>query len=53
MKLWRRILWLGAMSGLVAAMVLALSASRGETKGDASLVILGTASAQAELTPCG
>ena len=53
MKFWRRVLWLGAMSSLVAFFALALSASRGETQGEGTLVIMATASSQAELTPCG
>jgi hypothetical protein len=52
MKLWRKLLWLGALSGTLASFALVLSAS-GETEEEGTLTLMITASSQGELLPCG
>ena len=55
MKLWRKLLWLGALTGVSSALLLGLSTSKGETKkkNENGATIISTASLRGEVSPCG
>lgn len=55
MKLWRKMAWLAAMSGL--GMVVLLVGSTAKSQGQATnlnqVTIIGTSSLRGEVSPCG
>ncbi len=50
--LWRKLLWLGSLTVVVGALLLALPAARSESKARTA-TILATASNNGETSPCG
>ena len=53
MKLWRKVLWLGTLSGIATSLFLVLTSSTGETKDEKSATVMSTASLRGEVSPCG
>lgn len=53
MKLWRKLLWLGTLTGVSTAFLLGLYTSTGETKNEKGATIISTASLRGEVSPCG
>ena len=53
MKLWRKLLWLGALTGVSTVLLLGLSTSKGETKNESGATVISTASVKGEVSPCG
>jgi hypothetical protein len=52
MEHWRKLLGVGALGG-VALILLLVPARRGEGKGNNQPIIIATASANGEISPCG
>ena len=52
MRLWQKVLWLGVMGGVAVGLFLLLS-TPGESRGEASITIMATASVRGEISPCG
>ena len=53
MKLWRKLLWLGTLSGVATSLFLTLTSSPGETKNEKKATVMSTASLRGEVSPCG
>ena len=53
MKLWRKVLWVGTLSGISTSLLLVLTTSTGETKNEKSATVMSTASLRGEVSPCG
>ena len=53
MAFWRKLLWLSALAGTTASLLLILPASKAETKADGAVTILATTANNGELSPCG
>ena len=53
MKLWRNLLWFGALTGISTVFMLSLPAAVGETKNENRATIMATGSGLGETSPCG
>lgn len=53
MKLWRNLLWFGALSGTCTVSLLSFPAAVGETKNENRATIMATTSGRGETSPCG